>query len=219
MTDRVARRYAVLTRNEDSLLMAKPWSRACENNKEPIAERLRHAFADAQSVLEIGSGTGQHAVFLAGQMPWLSWQTSDLPGNHAGIRAWIADGGPPNVLPPLALDVDRVPWPCDRAYDGIFTANTLHIMPWPSVEHLFTGIGQWLLPGGQLCIYGPFNYGGRYTAPSNEQFDGWLRQQSPSQGIRDVEDVMALARAQQLALVADHDMPANNRLLHWQKST
>jgi cyclopropane fatty-acyl-phospholipid synthase-like methyltransferase len=195
----------------------KPWSQACENNKGPIAGHLRNIFAATHSVLEIGSGTGQHAVFLARAMPWLAWQTSDLPANHPGIRAWIADEGPANVLPPFALDVDRSPWPCSQCYDGIFTANTLHIMAWPSVANLFAGIGRWLLAGGQLGIYGPFNYGGNYTSDSNAQFDRWLQRQSASQGIRNVEDVMELAQRQRLELVADHAMPANNRLLHWRK--
>ena len=195
----------------------KPYSQACENNREPICSQLRRIFRDSRRVLEVGSGTGQHAVYFAANMPWLEWQTSDLADNHRGIEAWLADAALANVLPPLELDVDQLEWPCRQQYDAVFTANTLHIMPWASVESLFRGVDIWLEPGGRLCIYGPFNYGGRYTSDSNARFDQWLRDGARWQGIRDFEAVSALAGRYGLDLSEDIAMPANNRLLYWQR--
>ena len=195
--------------------MSKPYSAACENNKGPILDVLREAFADCGQILEIGSGTGQHAVFFAAELPQLLWQTSDLSCNHRGITSWVAESGLDNVLPPLLLDVSESAWP--RGFDGMYTANTLHIMAWPLVRDFFLGVGRSLSAGGRLCIYGPFNYRGCYTSDSNAQFDRWLRQRDPASGIRDIEAVLALAEAQGLTLISDHEMPANNRLLVWQR--
>jgi SAM-dependent methyltransferase len=193
-----------------------PFSDACERNKEPILARLRLYFAPASRVLEIGSGTGQHALHFAAAMPQLSWQPSEMPGQLDGIRAWLAANPLPNVLPPVELDVRTGPWPADSC-DAVFTANTLHIMDWEAVEALFRGIARCLGQGGVVAVYGAFNYGGRYTSVSNATFDEWLRRRDPASGIRDVEAVHALARAAGLAEVADHAMPANNRLLVWRR--
>jgi cyclopropane fatty-acyl-phospholipid synthase-like methyltransferase len=193
--------------------MTKPYSQACENNKAPILAVLREVFAGCRRILEIGSGTGQHAVFFAGQLPDLLWQTADLAANHEGINSWVAEAGLSNVLPPIALNVSDRCWPA--AYDGIFTANSLHIMAWGLVEDFFKGVGRTLPVGGVLCIYGPFNYQGNYTSDSNAQFDRWLKQRDPLSAIRDVEAVLNLAREQGLSCIADHPMPANNRLLVW----
>lgn len=195
---------------------AKPFSQACENNRAPILEVLLRVFADCRDVLEIGSGTGQHAASFAPRLPWLTWQTSDLRGNHPGIRAWCDDCAAPNLLPPLDLDVDRQPWPVGRK-DGVFTANTCHIMAWSSVVNLFAELPRVLAPGGVLAIYGPFNYGGQFTSASNARFDGWLKQQGAHQGIRAFEAVDELAAAAGLRLLEDHAMPANNRLLVWRR--
>jgi len=193
----------------------KPFSQACENNKGPILEVLRHAFDDRRSVLEIGSGTGQHAVYFAAQLSHLEWQTSDLEQNHPGIRLWLDEAGLPNLRPPIALDVTHPDWP--EGFDAVFTANTTHIMPWSAVERMIARIGAELPTDGVFCQYGPFNYGGRYTSDSNARFDLWLRQVDPAQGIRDFEAVEALALQAGLELVADHALPANNRLLEWIK--
>lgn len=194
----------------------KPFSQACENNRQPIIALLQRIFADCREILEIGSGTGQHAVHFAPRLPHLRWQTSDLPQHHAGIAAWLAEQPAPNLLPPIELDVDRLPWPA-TAKDGIFTANTCHIMGWPTVCNLFRG-AQALLPSqGLLVVYGPFNYGGEFTAPSNARFDLWLKQQGPQMGIRDFEAVDRLANEAGMRLREDNAMPANNRLLVWQK--
>lgn len=195
----------------------KPFSEACERNREPILEILRSVFADASSVLEIGSGTGQHAVHFGAALPHLTWQTADLPDNHAGIRMWLEESGLNNVLPPLALDVGEHRWPVSNI-DAVFTANTLHIMSWPEVGRLFAGIGRILQPGGPLCIYGPFNYNGTHTSDSNSRFDAMLRTRDPASGIRDFEAVQELALQNGLAFTADHPMPANNRLLFFTRA-
>ena len=196
--------------------MEKPFSQSCENNKRPILEALRTHLDGLTDVLEIGSGTGQHAVFFGAQMPEVVWQTSDLPDNHAGIRAWIDEAGLANVLPPLALDVMREPWPLDRA-DAVFSANTAHIMHWPAVQAMLRGVGVRLAAGGLFLLYGPFNEGGDYTSDSNRDFDAWLAARDSESGIRDLEAVDAEARAAGLARIAFHPMPANNRLGVWRK--
>lgn len=196
--------------------MPKPHSEACERNKGPILEILAVALSEAESVLEIGSGTGQHAVHFGAALPHLTWQTTDLPENHAGINMWLKDAGLPNVLAPLVLDVSKDGWPV-TAIDAVFTANTLHIMSWPQVGYLFSGVGRILTPGGRLCIYGPFNYNGAFTSDSNARFDAMLRTRDPASGIRDFEAVRELGSRNGLVLDADHEMPANNRLLVFTK--
>lgn len=194
----------------------KPFSESCERNQQPILEVLARAFADRRMVLEIGSGTGQHALFFGARLRHLQWQTSDLPENHAGIRAWLEEAALANVLPPVALDVGG-DWP-DIRVDAIFSANTLHIMAWPMVEAMFRGVGQVLTSDGVLCVYGPFNYAGAFTSESNARFDAWLKARDQASGIRDFEAVDRLARAQGLVLMHDMAMPANNRTLVWRRS-
>ncbi len=196
--------------------MTRNFSPACERNREPILTVLRDRFAQCRHVLEIGSGTGQHAVFFAARLPHLVWQPSDVRENHASIDAWRQESGLPNVPPPLLLDVADS-WPQDR-FDAIFSANTCHIMSWAEVERMFDGIGRVLQAGGTLCIYGPFNYGGDFTSASNAQFDAMLRAQAPHMGIRDFEAVNRLAVDRALVLQEDIAMPANNRMLVWQKA-
>ena len=200
--------------------MNKPFSQACENNRQPILDVLSRWLGTAcSSVLEVGSGTGQHAVFMGEHLSHVQWQTSDLPENHRGILAWLEDAQSrnqcKNVLSPLNLDV-ATGWP-NRTYDAIFSANTLHIMSWQHVEQFFPGAAKALEQGGLLCVYGPFNYNGQFTSDSNRQFNQWLGQQNPVSGIRDFEKVNALAASQGLDLQEDNAMPANNRLLIWQK--
>ena len=197
-------------------MIDKPFSESSAENREPILAVLREVFADCRKVLEIGSGTGQHAVYFGAELNHLSWQTADLPQHHAGIRMWLEEAALPNVLAPLALDVNRTDW-LDRRYDAVFSANTLHIVSWPKVEKLFAGVGKVLQPGGVLAIYGPFNYNGRFTSPSNARFDQWLKQRDPASGVRDFEAVDALARAQNLILQSDIAMPVNNRTLVWHR--
>ena len=194
----------------------KPFAESCVQNREPIIAVLRDVFADRRRVLEIGSGTGQHAVYFAPELPHLVWQTADVAQHHAGIRAWLEDAALPNVLPPLALDVNQPDWPGGR-YDAVFSANTLHIMSWPEVEKFFEGVGAVLATGGVLAVYGPFNYNGAFTSDSNARFDAWLKARDPASGVRDFEAVDALAGAQGLVLQQDVAMPANNRTLVWRR--
>jgi len=196
----------------------KPYAESCEQNRAPILAVLRQAFAERRRVLEIASGTGQHAVYFAAELPNLVWQTSELPENHAGIQAWLDEANLANVLPPLALDVTAAAWPAGPV-DAIFNANTVHIIAWPAVESMFAGIGRTLEAGGVVCMYGPFNYGGKFTSESNARFDAWLKSRDPVSGVRDFAAVDRLAQAQGLRLVEDVAMPSNNRTLIWQRQT
>ncbi len=196
----------------------KPYAPACDRNRDPILAVLREHLEDRRRVLEIGSGTGQHAVYFAAALPHLVWQTSDRIEHHAGIRAWLGEARLANALPPLALDVGRdEDWP-DARFDAAFSANTLHIMGWAEVEAMFAGLDRALEADATLVIYGPFNVGGRYTSASNAAFDRSLKAQAPQMGLRDVAAVDALAAAIGLRLAADVAMPANNRCLVWRRS-
>ncbi len=196
----------------------KPYAESSAQNRAPIQAVLEEVFADRRRVLEIASGTGQHAVYFGAALPHLSWQTSELPHNHAGIQAWLDEAGLANVLPPVALDVNDPVWPVG-GFDAVFNANTVHIVSWPAVERMFAGIGRVLELGGLLCLYGPFNYGGRYTAESNARFDAWLKNRDPASGVRDFEALNALAEAQGLVLFKDFDMPSDNHTLVWRRKS
>lgn len=196
--------------------MPRPFSKACENNRAPILAVLERVFAEHRRALEIGSGTGQHAVYFAPRLPHLVWQPSDLPEHLPGIRAWREAFPAPNLRAPIALEVTATDWGV-TAVDAVFSANTLHIMPWSAVVAFFAALPGVLAPGGTLAIYGPFNYDGQYTSASNASFDAWLRERAPHQGIRDFAAVAALATAAGLALLEDNAMPANNRLLVWRR--
>lgn len=190
---------------------SRPYSAAADRNQGPILEVLRLQFAAAATVLEIGSGTGQHAVYFARAMPWLRWQPSDLPRLLPGIRSWVRPAGLDNLLAPIELDVTGA-WPAIAA-DAMFSANTAHIMAWEAVEAMIAGAGRLLPAGGRFCLYGPFNCGGEFTSDSNRQFDAMLRARDARMGLRDIEAIGASAVAAGLELLADYAMPANNRLL------
>jgi SAM-dependent methyltransferase len=196
----------------------KQFSKACEENKDPILAVLRRELADCRSVLEIGSGTGQHAAYFSRHMPHLTWTPSDLEIHHDSINAWREEAKLANLLPPLLLDVTDDPWP-DVRVDGVFSANTTHIMAWPAVVAMFTGIGAMLETGGIFCLYGPFNYNRCYTSDSNARFDLWLKQRDPQSGLRNIEDLIELVSACGLYLKQDYAMPVNNRLLVWQSAS
>ena len=204
-----------------STAMNKQFSTACERNREPILDALKKVFADRKHVLEIGSGSGQHAVFFGAALPQLIWQTSDLPQNHPSILAWLQEAALKNVLPPIVLDMSNAEWSADlpaKDMDAVFTANTCHIMAWREVENMFAGAAHVLQAGGKLCVYGPFNYKGQFTSAGNAQFDVSLRAQAAHMGIRDIEAMQELAGAHGYVMQADHAMPANNRLLVWQRT-
>lgn len=166
-------------------------------------------------MLEIGSGTGQHAVYFSALYPWLSWQPSDLLEHHAGITAWIDDSGLENVKAPIELDV-RTDWPESR-FDLIFSANTVHIMSSAAVEHLFANMTDCMNEQSVLLLYGPFNYQGNYTSDSNAEFDRWLKQRDANSGIKNFEWLQDIAGESGLKCTEDIDMPANNRILIWRK--
>jgi cyclopropane fatty-acyl-phospholipid synthase-like methyltransferase len=195
----------------------KPFAPACERNRDPILGVLRVQFADRSRVLEIGSGTGQHAVHFAAALPHLAWQCSDRAEYLPGIRAWLDEARLPNTPAPIELDVAGGPWPTAR-FDAVFSANTLHIMGWVEVQAMFAALDGVLAEDATVVIYGPFNVGGRFTSDSNAAFDADLKARAPHMGLRDVEAVDALARSIGLRQVADVAMPANNRCLVWRRS-
>lgn len=193
--------------------MDKPFSQACENNKQPILEVLEQYFIGCHSVLEIGSGTGQHAVYFAKNLPHLQWYSSDAPANHAGINAWIKDQPSPNLHPPFSLVIGQDNWP-EYPYDGIFSANTAHIMQKYETKLMMQLINDALPSGGVFCQYGPFKQDGQYSSQSNADFDLQLKS-SGYGGIRDIEDLQYWAR--DLQLLEQVNMPANNLTLVWRK--
>jgi hypothetical protein len=194
-----------------------PFSQACENNKSFIFAHLQSLFADREKVLELGGGSGQHATWFAQYMPWLRWQPTDISANLPGLRSRCEAYAGDNLLPVQPLDVSRLPWAV-AVPDAVFTANSLHIMPFSAVEALFNALGEFARVDTLFTVYGPFNYGGKYTSASNARFDHWLSEQHPLSAIRDFGEVDGLARDAGFRLEQDNAMPANNRLLAWRKS-
>ena len=199
--------------------MNKPYSSSSERNKAPILAVLAARLRGPRRVLELGSGTGQHAVYFGAALPELTWMTSDLPDNHAGICSWLDEAGLRNVAPPLALDVRTWPWPVEgMQVDTVYSANTAHIMDWPAVESMFAGVGRLLADSpdpddAMFLLYGPFSYGSQHTSEGNVAFDRQLRGQPGGMGIRDLDDLVPLARSGGMTLREDIAMPANNRVL------
>ena len=193
-----------------------PYSQASENNKLPILQVFKRYLADRRSLLEIGGGTGQHAVFYGEQFPALQWQSSDIPSTVDNLNPRIAMSRLPNVPVAISLDVNQAEWNCEK-FDVIFTANSLHIMSEDSVENFFAGVGKYLQERGLLLVYGPCKYNGEFTTDSNAQFDLWLKARDPVSGVRDFERINELAESVGLILLEDNDMPANNQLLVWDR--
>ncbi len=193
------------------------FSEASDRNKQPILDILSTELRGCSTVLEVGCGTGQHAVHFARAMPYLKWQPTDRANELPALQARIDAEAPNNVRSPVSLDVCESSWPVPGPFSAIFTANTLHIMSWSSVRNFFRGVGQVLDSRGVLCVYGPFFYADVDTVPSNVSFDQWLRQRDPESGIREFAAVNALAESQAMTLSVDHPMPANNRLLVWRR--
>ena len=193
-----------------------PFSAASERNKDPILEVLRIRFVDSTQVLEIGSGTGQHAVHFARTLAHLTWHPTEQLTYLADLAERVKLEGGHNLRPPMLLDVRQAVWPI-RNVDAAFTANTLHIMSWPEVIALYRGVGAVLAPGGVFCVYGPFRYDGRYTSDSNQEFDRMLQERDPQSGLRDIQAVASLAAQYGLRLDTDYDLPANNRLVVFTK--
>jgi SAM-dependent methyltransferase len=198
------------------LSRALPFAEACERNKQPILDVLRQVLPGRGKVLEIGSGTGQHVVHFARALPGLEWQPSDRAEVLPGLSLRFEAEGRDNIRMPLELDVAER-WP-PGPFDAVYSANTAHIMGWPEVCRMLEGIGRILVAGGIFCLYGPFNENGMFTAPSNEAFDRELRLRAAHMGLRDIADLDALARNNQLAFVQQFAMPANNRVLVFRKN-
>jgi cyclopropane fatty-acyl-phospholipid synthase-like methyltransferase len=194
----------------------KPYAQSCDENRDPILAVIRPLLEHCRALLEVGSGTGQHAVYFAAAMPHLVWHTSDRQEQLPGIRMWLEEARLQNVRMPLELDVTAPTWP-DLQVDAVFSANTTHIMHWPDVEALFAGVGRLLARDGRFLLYGPFNYRGDYTSDSNRRFDAWLRQRDPASGLRDFAALERLAQRAGMLLEEDYAMPANNRILSWRK--
>lgn len=197
--------------------MSASWSQAADRNKDAILTVLRELLPKKPlRVLEIGSGTGQHAVHFAHLMPNLDWQTSDLLGNHEDIIARIRHSRLGNVRLPRDLDAKK--FLLDRSYDVVYTANTAHIMSISDVEATFTGVSQVLEAHGLFILYGPVNRNGEFTSESNARFDHQLRASAAHMGIRDESELDAFASNGGLTRISEHEMPANNRILVWQRS-
>lgn len=195
----------------------KQFSPSCERNKEPILAVMREIFTAPGLVLEIGSGSGQHAAHFARGLPRLTWQPTDIAENLPSIAAWRAEAGLPNLREPLMLDLFADVWPVEQA-QAVVCINTIHIVSWQGVESLFAGAGRVLAPGGILYVYGPYRYAHRPLEPSNEDFDRWLKARDSVSGVRLFEDVNRLAGQNGLVLAGDRAMPANNRSIWWQKA-
>lgn len=197
--------------------MTEPaFASAAERNSAPILEILRHEFKQCRSVLEIGSGTGQHAVTFAAELPDLTWQTSDLVETHGWIRANIAASGVKNILSPITLDV-RAAAELVQMFDAVYSCNTAHIMSYTAVQKMILLIGQVLNPGGVFCYYGPFRRHGGFNTPSNAAFHETLQSRDAEMGIRDLEDVDTFLRECAVDRQRIYAMPANNYLVVWRK--
>ncbi len=197
--------------------MQKPYAESAEQNKDAILEILRQEFESCYEVLEIGSGTGQHAVYFARHLPHVRWQTSELEAHLSGIRLWLEEAALDNLPPPVLLDVGTGQWPAGQT-DALFSANTAHIMSEANALQMLSGAADILKSNGRFCLYGPFRYDGQHTSESNIRFDAWLKARDPQSGVRDVTRLAAYGASVGLTLVRDHAMPANNRILVWEKS-
>lgn len=211
------------------LSQAKSYSPACARNRDPILAVLTEIFADARRVVEVGSGSGQHAVYFADHLGHLVWQPSNRAGGLASVKAWVDEAALDNLRQPVVLDLFDDDWsttlerPADGALDGpdgpdaLVAINVIHIAPWAATDHLFRHAAHLLRPGGLVYLYGPFRYADRELEPSNQNFDAWLRRRDPASGIREFEAVDAVAEAHGFELVEDRAMPANNRSIWWRR--
>ncbi|MAX65756.1 MAG: hypothetical protein CME66_02370 [Halobacteriovoraceae bacterium] len=197
--------------------MNKPFSAACERNRDPILAVLKQ-YLDKGALLEIGAGTGQHAVYFAKEFPQLEWVCSDVQENHAGIQAWMQEAKLPNLYGPKTLQIGKDDFPDKKPYQYVYSCNTLHIMSWKENKTLFKLLGKRLREGALVFFYGPFNYEGQYTSQSNKEFDQWLKHtHSHLSAIRNFEDVHTAMNKNGFKLLQDHQMPANNRLLVFER--
>ena len=197
--------------------MEKPFSPACERNQGPILEILKQTILPSdRRLLEVGAGTGQHAVFMAPHFPWLEWYPTDLSANLFGMKKWIDDARIPNLQKPIKLDVAKDDFP-KLKFDVVLTANTMHIMHWKDCKSFMKLLGHRLREGSRAIIYGPFKYNGEFTSESNAAFDESLKERDPLSGIRAFEDVNSNMIKNGFELVKDYEMPSNNRCLVYRR--
>lgn len=196
-------------------MLKKPFAPAAKENRDVILSVLQQEFKHTNTVLEIGSGTGQHAAYFSQQLTHLDWQASDKRKMLAGISLWIDDTNSKNLLPPIELDVS-LDWP-QQSYQGAYAANIAHIMHWNEIEALFSGLNKVLADSAIICLYGPFNINGDYTSESNRRFDQWLKDRDPESCIRDKSDLDQLAIKNNFQASAEWEMPANNKILCWRR--
>lgn len=196
-----------------------PHAEACLRNQEPIANCLQGLLKDSQTLLEIGSGTGQHAVFICKQMPHLLWQPTELAERVQEVEAWRKHEQLSNVLETKVLDVIQNDWHLDTSYDAVFSANTVHFISWKKVDALLAGASEHLKTNGHFIVYGPYNKNQQYTSEGNRNLDAWLKQRDPESGIKDKQDFIEQARAYNLEFIEEHTMPANNIILHFRKES
>jgi len=194
----------------------KPFSESCVNNQAEICAVLDTLLVENKHVLEIGSGTGQHAVYFSKRLPHLIWQTSDQEQYHQGINLWLDEAKLDNARAPIRLDVSRNSWP-KLSIDALFSANAVHIMSWNNVIDYFTYGTQLLEKNGLFILYGPFNYNDKFTSESNANFDQWLKDRDPASGVRDFEALDELANKNNMIFKHDIEMAVNNRILCWAK--
>lgn len=196
--------------------MEKPFSPSCERNKEPIFAVLKELFNDKKlNILEIGSGTGQHAAYFSPRFPNVKWTCSDKNENLNGINSWTSKIE--NILPTTRFEIGKDGFP-EGLYDVVYTANTFHIMDFEKVKLLIKMLGTNLKNSSMFIVYGPFNYNGNFTSNSNESFDLWLKERDPVSGIRSFEEITDLLNIENFKLIKDYEMPANNRILFFKKN-
>ncbi len=199
------------------MIPEKPYALSCDKNSEPILEVLKDYLPGHQALLELGAGTGQHAIYMAPHFKNMTWTVADMQDRHEGIQMWIKDFPRANVKGPVEYEAGKTPLP-DGDFDVVFTANTLHIMSWSHGLQMFDDL-QGLKSEALFVVYGAFNYDGKYSSESNKKFDQWIKDRFPEGGIRDFEKVEEELRQRHFQLVKDHEMPANNRLLIFKKAS
>jgi hypothetical protein len=196
-------------------MLKKPFAPAAEENRDAILKVLQQEFKHINTVLEIGSGTGQHAAYFSQHLAHLNWQASDKHTMLSGIAMWLDDANLETPLAPIELDVN-LNWP-QQSYQGAYAANIAHIIHWNEIEALFSGLDQVLIDSAVFCLYGPFNINGDYTSESNRLFDLWLKERDPESCIRDKNDLDQLAIKNNFQASSLWEMPANNKILCWRR--
>jgi cyclopropane fatty-acyl-phospholipid synthase-like methyltransferase len=192
------------------------YSEAAERNKKPILDQLKQYLKSDDKVIEIGSGTGQHACCFTQSIPGLVWQCSDLKDNLSSLKQVISQQNSEQLLMPIECDVRSYQWD-QKQYDAVYSANALHIMSWDAAQVFLSNVNHALKSRGLLILYGPYAYANQPLCKSNQNFDRFLKERDPKSGIRSFDEVKALS--EKAGFVCEHDieMPANNRLIIWSK--